>query len=260
MSAEQPIPLLQVTDLSVSYLSNGTEKLVLNKLDLEVGTGETVGVIGESGCGKTTMALALLRLLPPNASVLEGQITFGTQDLLGLDRDQLNQVRGRKIGFVFQEPLSALNPLMRIETQVCEGMRYHLHLSKNAARVRAITLLERVGITDGSKCLEAYPQQLSGGMRQRVLIATALSCEPRLLICDEPSSSLDRLTQLKLMETMAQLKESSSLSILLISHDLDLISAIADRTLLIEEGGCRVCCSNRNSPKLETRNPKLETS
>ncbi len=246
MSAEQPIPLLQVRDLSVSYLSNGTEKLVLKKVDLEIGTGETVGVIGESGCGKTTMALALLRLLPPNASVLEGQITFGTQDLLGLDRDQLNQVRGRKIGFVFQEPLSALNPLMRIETQVCEGMRYHLHLSKNAARVRAITLLERVGITDGSKCLEAYPHQLSGGMRQRVLIATALSCEPRLLICDEPSSSLDRPTQLKLMETMAQLKESSSLSILLISHDLDLVSGIADRTLLIEEGVCRVCSSNRN--------------
>ncbi len=239
MSAEQPIPLLQVRDLSVSYLSNGTEKLVLEKVDLEVGTGETVGVLGESGCGKTTMALSLLRLLPANAHVRSGRITFGSQNLLELDRDQLNQVRGREIGFVFQEPLLALNPLMRIESQLCEGMRHHLHLSKNAARARAISLLERVGITDGRWCLEAYPHQISGGMRQRVLIATALSCEPKLLICDEPSSSLDRPTQLKLMETLAQLKQSRDLSILLISHDLDLISRIADRTLFIEAGVCR---------------------
>jgi ABC-type dipeptide/oligopeptide/nickel transport system ATPase component len=133
----------------------------------------------------------------------------------------------------------ALNPLMRIESQLCEGMRHHLRLSKKAARARAITLLERVGITDGPRCVEAYPHQLSGGMRQRVLIASALSCEPKLLICDEPSSSLDRPTQLKLMETMAQLKETRHLSILLISHDLDLISGIADRTLLIEAGTCR---------------------
>ncbi len=239
MSAEQPIPLLQVRDLSVSYLSNGTEKLVLEKVDLEVGTGETVGVLGASGCGKTTMALSLLRLLPANAHVRSGRITFGSQNLLELDRDQLNQVRGREIGFVFQEPLLALNPLMRIESQLCEGMRHHLHLSKNAARARAISLLERVGITDGRWCLEAYPHQISGGMRQRVLIATALSCEPKLLICDEPSSSLDRPTQLKLMETLAQLKQSRDLSILLISHDLDLISRIADRTLFIEAGVCR---------------------
>lgn len=239
MSTEQSIPLLRVRNLAVSYRSNGSEKLVLKKIDLEVGTGETVGVIGESGCGKTTLALALLRLLPPNASVLDGRIIFGTQGLLELDRDQLNQLRGRKIGFVFQEPLLALNPLMRIESQLCEGMRHHLRLSKKAARARAITLLERVGITDGPRCVEAYPHQLSGGMRQRVLIASALSCEPKLLICDEPSSSLDRPTQLKLMETMAQLKETRHLSILLISHDLDLISGIADRTLLIEAGTCR---------------------
>jgi len=239
MNDESLTPLLQVRDLAVSYLSNGTEKLVLKKVDLEIGTGETVGIIGKSGCGKTTLALALLRLLPPNASVLDGRITFGTQDLLELNRDQLNQLRGHKIGFVFQEPLLALNPLMRIETQLCEGMRHHLHLSKSAARARAITLLERVGITDGIKCLEGYPHQLSGGMRQRVLIATALSCEPKLLICDEPSSALDRLTQLKLMETMAQLKESLGFSILLISHDLDLIAGIAGRTLLIEAGVCR---------------------
>ena len=239
MSTEQSIPLLRVRDLAVSYRSNGSEKLVLKKIDLEVGTGETVGVIGESGCGKTTLALALLRLLPPNASVLDGRITFGTQDLLELDRDQLNQLRGRKIGFIFQEPLLALNPLMRIEAQLCEGMRHHLRLSKKGARARAITLLERVGITDGPRCVEAYPHQLSGGMRQRVLIASALSCEPKFLICDEPSSSLDRPTQLKLMETMAQLKRSRDLSILLISHDLDLISGIADRTLLIEAGTCR---------------------
>jgi ABC-type glutathione transport system ATPase component len=238
MIAVQPVPLLEVGDLSVSYLANGAEHLVLKKVSFEVGVGETVGIIGESGCGKTTMALALLGLLPPSAQVRNGRILFGRQDLLEIDRNQLNQVRGREIGFVFQEPLTALNPVMRIETQVCESMRHHMGLSKDAARTRAIGLLEKVGIADGPRCLEAYPHQISGGMRQRVLIATALSCEPKLLICDEPSSALDRPTQFKLMETMAQLKKSQKLSILLISHDLEMLDGVADRTMLLASGFC----------------------
>jgi ABC-type glutathione transport system ATPase component len=239
MIAAQPIPLLQVDDLSISYVSNGSDRLVLKAVNLDVGKGETVGVTGESGCGKTTMALALLRLLPSNAQVRNGRIMFSQQDLLELDRNQLNQVRGREIGFVFQEPLTALNPVMRIEAQVCEGMRHHLGLSKDAARMRAIDLLSKVGIADGSRCLEAYPHQISGGMRQRVLIASALCCEPKLLICDEPSSSLDRPTQFKLMETMVQLKESQNLSILLISHDLEMLEGVADRVVVMAGGVCR---------------------
>lgn len=239
MDLAEKTPLLQVSDLSISYYTGETERPVLEKVRLEIKQGETVGLLGASGSGKTTLALVLLRLLPSSARVKEGRIVFDRQDILSLGRGRLNQIRGRQIGFVFQEPLSALNPLMRIETQLCEGMRHHLRLSKSEARVRANVLLERVGIKDCESCLAAYPHQISGGMRQRVLIATALSSEPKLLVCDEPSSALDRLTQMKLMETMAQLKHSGNLSMLLITHDLDLLSGVADRTLIIEEGHCR---------------------
>jgi ABC-type dipeptide/oligopeptide/nickel transport system ATPase component len=208
---------------------------VLSDVNLEIATGETLGLVGDSGAGKTMTALSILRLLPVGAEV-SGQILYDGDDLLQMPDKTLRGIRGREIGVIFQDPLAALDPLMRIDHQLTEGMIYHLASTKRTAVQQAAGLLAEVGIADPESCLRSYPHQLSGGMRQRALIAGALSCGPRLLICDEITSSLDAVTQLQLLALLRNLRTRQELSILFISHNLRVVSGISDRITVMQNG------------------------
>jgi ABC-type dipeptide/oligopeptide/nickel transport system ATPase component len=231
-------PLLEISDLSVVFRG----QRVLEKLNLEVGAGEIVGLLGESGAGKTVTALAILGLLPAYARIPSGEIRYQGRSLLEIPRKKLREIRGCEIGMIFQDPRAALNPVMRIDQQLCEGMIYRLAYSKQKALNEGSRLLEAVGIRDPSRCLNSYPHQLSGGMRQRVIIASALSCRPQLLICDEITSSIDSLLQSRILSLLGRLKHEMKISILLITHNLRVVRQIADRTAvmlggkIIEEG------------------------
>lgn len=220
--------LLEMRSLALSSVQPKKEEL-FRDFSLRMEKGELVGLAGYSGSGKTTLALATLGLLPDGLQVSAGRILFLDKDLLALEEAEWRSIRGARIGMVFQEPASAMNPLIRIDKQLCEGMRHHLRLSREEALERATRLLSEVGIQDPGQCLGAYPHQLSGGMRQRVLIAAALSCEPDLLICDEPTSALDVTIQAQLVHLLARVAKNSDLAILFISHDLPLLSGISDR-------------------------------
>jgi len=229
LKCEGSPPLIRISGLTVLYQANWGEKPALDRFDLVINNGEIVGLMGPSGCGKTTVVLSVLGLLPPTAAVTAGSIQFLGQDLLNLNEKIFRKIRGREIGVVFQEPGASLNPVMKIGSQLCEGMRWHLKISRKEARERALDLLEETGIQDPASCLEAYPHQLSGGMQQRVLIASAVACRPRLLICDEPTSALDMIVQTRVLDLLKRLQKKMDLSILLISHDLLAIERIASR-------------------------------
>ena len=221
--------MLSVTDLTVVYRTEGVVKPVLNQISLSIDKAEIVGLVGPSGSGKTTLALCLLGLLPPVAEIVSGQVIFRGCNLHNADEKTLKSIRGKEIGAVFQEPGAVLNPVMRIDSQLCEGMRWHLGLTRAESRERAEQLLNEVGIPDPAGCLISYPHQLSGGMQQRVLIAAAIACQPKLLICDEPTSALDIIVQNRVLDLLKQLQENDKFSILLISHDLSAIERISER-------------------------------
>jgi ABC-type dipeptide/oligopeptide/nickel transport system ATPase component len=225
-------PLLQISDLSITIRG----QQILNRLTLGLANGETLGLVGESGAGKTMTALAILGLLPRDAVITKGRIHFQTRDLLDLTQRELRQVRGSEIGVVFQESRAALNPLMRIDEQISEGMRFKLGYSKARALEESGRMLEAVGLQDPERCLHAYPHQLSGGMRQRVLIAAALSCRPRILICDEITSSVDTIVQNRLLSLMELLKDDTGIAILLITHNLRIARRMANRIAVIMQG------------------------
>ena len=230
-------PVLDVENLTVLFEGRGGRIHAVTDFGCRLAPGETLGIVGESGCGKTTAMLALMRLLPmPPARIVSGRALLDGKDLMSLDHRAMQSVRGRQIGFIFQDALSALNPVLTIGRQIMEPMRHHLGLGRAAARRRAIELLDRVGIPEPARRLSDYPHQFSGGMRQRAMIAAALACGPRLLIADEPTTALDVTIQAQILELVASLRREFGMAILWISHDLNVIAQIADRVVVMYAG------------------------
>jgi len=228
---------LKVENLRIAFQKDGGEVLAVRGVDFDLKRGETLALVGESGCGKTVTALSILRLLAePPAKVLSGRIGLGGVDLLELPAEGIRKVRGREIAMIFQDPMTSLNPVLSIGDQIMETLRRHTALGRAEVRERALDLLRRVEIPSPEEKLRQFPHQLSGGMRQRVMIAIALSCEPRVLIADEPTTALDVLVQAQIMDLLKQLKRETGLSILLITHDLGIVTDIADRALVMYAG------------------------
>ena len=232
MSAET---LLDVRDLRVSFLQDGRESPAVRGVSFHVGRGETVALVGESGSGKSVTALSTVSLLGDAARV-SGSVRYGGEELIGASERRLMQVRGNDISFIFQEPMTSLNPLHTLERQITESLALHQGLRGEAARARVIALLEEVGIDQPELRLGAYPHQLSGGQRQRVMIAMALANGPDLLIADEPTTALDVTIQAQILELLAQLKRRENMSMLFITHDLGIVRRIADRVCVMQEG------------------------
>jgi peptide/nickel transport system ATP-binding protein len=205
-------------------------------VSFQVASGECVGLVGESGCGKTVTGLALMGLLPFRSSRFEGQVLLDGEDLLSLRESQWRKRRGRRIGMIFQEPMSALDPVFTIGEQIGETLRTHFRISRAEARERAVDALEKVGIPEPATRHDAYPHELSGGMRQRAMIAMAISCEPSLLIADEPTTALDVTVQAQIMDVLAEISARSGMAILFISHDLGLVSQTCSRIVTMYAG------------------------
>ena len=238
MNERSTVPLLEVQDLHVQLPTARRPVLALRGLSFSLAPGQTLGVIGESGCGKSLTALAIMGLLPERAQV-SGSIRLNGQELLGQGDAHLCQVRGARMAMVFQEPMTALNPLHTIAHQIAEPLRLHQGVDATAARARALALLERVQLPRARERLDAYPHQLSGGQRQRVMIAMALACGPDLLIADEPTTALDVTVQKEVLDLMAQLVREDGMGLLLISHDLGLMRERVQQVTVMY-GGQRV--------------------
>jgi len=230
-------PLLAIEDLSVAFRQDERQSLAVDRVSITLDKGETVALVGESGSGKSVTALSVVRLLPyPAASHPTGRILFKGRDLLTADMNALQAIRGNEISMVFQEPMTSLNPLHKVEKQVGEIMRRHRGLSERAARGRTLELLDAVGIADPRKRLESYPHQLSGGQRQRVMIAMALANEPDLLIADEPTTALDVTVQAQILALLKDIQARFGMAMLFITHDLGIVRRIADRVAVMTDG------------------------
>ncbi|ADB48569.1 ABC transporter ATP-binding protein [Conexibacter woesei] len=228
--------LLTVERLDVRFRTAGGWTQVVDGVDLTVGAGETLCVVGESGSGKSVTALALMGLLDAGAARVEGRIDFGGRDLAALSERDWQRVRGNDVAMIFQEPMSSLNPVLRIGDQIAESVLLHSDADKAAADRRAVELLRLVGIPAPERRARDYPHQLSGGMRQRVMIAIALSCSPRLLIADEPTTALDVTIQAQILELIGELRERLEMAVLLITHDLGVVAETADRVAVMYAG------------------------
>ena len=232
-----PDPLLIVNDLKVYFDTDQGVAKAVDGVSYQVGQGETVCLVGESGCGKTVSALSILGLLPqPPAKVAGGTVTFKGQNLLDLGEQDLQQIRGRKISMVFQEPMTSLNPVFTIGYQIEEVLTTHEHVSPNEAEERVIKLLHDVGIPSPEERIHDYPHHLSGGQRQRVMIAMALACNPDLVIADEPTTALDVTIQAQILNLFRELQEKRGMAILQITHDLSVVASVADRIYVMYAG------------------------
>lgn len=229
-------PLLSIRDLKLGFRKDNSETLALRGVDLEVAAGETVGLVGESGSGKSLTAFTTMGLLPPSARVASGSIHFQGRDLITVPEREFERIRGNDLNMIFQEPMTALNPVMTIGAQICAPIRKHLGLSKAASKARAIEQLNFVGIPDPVKRFDQFPHQLSGGMRQRVMIAMALGSDPKLLIADEPTTALDVTIQAQILELLKRLRKELNLAIIIITHDLGVIAELADRVCVMYGG------------------------
>jgi peptide/nickel transport system ATP-binding protein len=227
--------LLQVRDLSVHFETDDGTVHAVDKLSFSLEAGEVLGVVGESGCGKSVSAMSLLQLLPETARI-SGRADFDGIDLVSAPSSRLRAIRGREIAFVFQEPMTSLNPSFRIGDQISEVIRRHLGLGRGAARRRAIELLDLVGIPAPERRIDEYPHQLSGGMRQRVMIAIALACDPKILIADEPTTALDVTIQAGILDLLRDIRERLGTAIILITHNLGVVADIADRVIVMYAG------------------------
>ncbi|MCW2318665.1 peptide/nickel transport system ATP-binding protein [Rhodoblastus acidophilus] len=228
--------VLSVRDLSVAFIAEGASRQVVSGVSFDVHAGETLAIVGESGSGKTVTALSIARLLSPKRARFEGDIRLAGENLLDLAEARMRDVRGRQIGFVFQEPMTSLNPVMTIGGQIAETLSRHRDLHGPAARAEALRLLERVRIVNAAKRFDDHPHQLSGGMRQRVMIAMALAGHPRLLIADEPTTALDVTVQAEILGLLRQLQRENGVAVLFITHDMGVVAEIADRTVVMSEG------------------------
>jgi len=230
-------PVLDVRGLKTVFRTRGGEVHAVNSVSFDVRPGELLGVVGESGSGKSVTMMSLIGLLPsPPADIRAGQVLFGGADLLRCSPDRLRGVRGHDIGFVFQDPMTSLNPVFTVGFQIMEPLRKHMGMTREQARVRARELLELVGIPDAGRRLKDYPHQFSGGMRQRVMIAIALACDPKLLIADEPTTALDVTIQAQILELVRDLRQKLGMAIVWITHDLGVIAGIADRVIVMYGG------------------------
>jgi oligopeptide transport system ATP-binding protein len=230
-------PVLAVSDLRTEFDTPDGVVYAVNGVSFTVRPGEFLGVVGESGSGKSVTMMSMLRLIPmPPGRIVSGTAEFDDKDLLELDLQDLRSVRGGQIGFIFQDPMTSLNPVMSIGRQIAEPLRIHLGLRKKAARERAAELLALVGLPDASQRLDSFPHELSGGMRQRVMIAIALACSPRLLIADEPTTALDVTVQAQIIEIVENLRREFGTSMVWITHDLGVIAGLADRVLVMYGG------------------------
>ena len=227
-------PLLDVKGLKVTFLSTGKE--AVHGIDLSMMPGERLGLVGESGSGKTVTAMAISGLIEKNKVEMSGHILFDGVDIWNCSRNELRSVQGREIGVVFQEPMTSLNPLMKIGYQVEETMRIHTDLSAEERKVRALKALEKVGIPEPEVAYDKYPHQLSGGQRQRAMIASAMVINPKLLICDEPTTALDVRVQAQILDLLKNVNEEEGVGILLISHDLRVIRHLCDRVVVMYKG------------------------
>ncbi|MCC0076657.1 MAG: ABC transporter ATP-binding protein [Rhodobacter sp.] len=248
-------PVLDVRNLKTVFRTRAGEIHAVNTVSFDLKPGELLGVVGESGSGKSVTMMSLLGLLPsPPAEVRDGQVLLGDRDLLTMDEESLRLVRGREIGFVFQDPMTSLNPVFTVGFQLMEPLRVHLGMTKAQARDRAVELLELVGIPDARRRLKDYPHQFSGGMRQRVMIAIALACDPKVLIADEPTTALDVTIQAQILELVKELRQKLGMAIIWITHDLGVIAGIADRVMVmyggqvVEQGPVREVFGNPAHP------------
>ncbi|MDX8349502.1 ABC transporter ATP-binding protein [Cognatiyoonia sp. IB215446] len=231
------LPVLDVQDLKTVFRTRAGEVHAVNDVSFSLKPGELLGVVGESGSGKSVTMMSLLGLLPsPPADVRNGSVNFDGKDLLKVNPETLRAVRGGKIGFVFQDPMTSLNPVFNVGMQLAEPLRKHMGLNKRQAAKRAQELLELVGIPDAKRRLLDYPHQFSGGMRQRVMIAIALACDPKVLIADEPTTALDVTIQAQILELMKELREKLGMAVIWITHDLGVIAGIADRVMVMYGG------------------------
>jgi oligopeptide transport system ATP-binding protein len=229
--------LLEVKELRTQFRTDDGVVRAVNGVSFSVGQGETVGLVGESGCGKTVTALSIVRLVQePPGEIVGGQVLFQGRDLLSVGTQEMCEIRGSKIGVVFQDPMTSLNPVLTIGEQIAESMEVHLGLSGKQVRDKTLELLQLVGIPEARERVDDYPHQFSGGMRQRAMIAMALACEPYLLIADEPTTALDVTIQAQILDLVRRLQQERGLAILWITHDLGIIAGLADRVLVMYAG------------------------
>lgn len=230
-------PLLEVRSLTTRFFTEEGVVRAVEDVSFEIFPGEIHSLVGESGCGKSVTGLSLLRLIPvPPGRIEKGEILFNGRDLLGLEEREMEKVRGNEISMIFQEPMTSLNPVFTIGNQIMEVLQLHQHLDKKEARKRAIEMLDRVRIPSPEVRIDSYPHQLSGGMRQRAMIAMALSCRPKLLIADEPTTALDVTIQAQVLRLLKEIQKEMGMAVMLITHDLGVVSEIADRVAVMYAG------------------------
>ena len=230
-------PLLEVTNLATHFFTGAGVVRAVDGISFSIGAGEAIGIVGESGCGKSVTVLSLMRLIatPPGRTV-SGSIRFAGRDLLKLSDEEMRHVRGNEMAMIFQDPMTSLNPVLPIGLQIVEGLEFHTGMTRTLARRRAAELLDLVGIPSASKRLDDYPHQFSGGMRQRVMIAMAISCEPKLLVADEPTTALDVTIQAQILELLRRLRRDLGMALILITHDLGVVAGICDRVNVMYAG------------------------
>ena len=229
--------LLEVKNLKTQFFTQDGVVHAVNGISYSVSAGETVAIVGESGSGKSVGVMSLIRLIPqPPGKIVDGEVWFDGQDLLKLSEDELRRIRGNRIAMIFQDPMTSLNPVLTIGRQITESLELHLNMNREQSRARAVQLLEMVGIPGAAARLDDYPHQFSGGMRQRVMIAMGLSCDPQLLIADEPTTALDVTIQAQIVDLVGRLKEELGMAIIWITHDLGVVAGMAQRVLVMYSG------------------------
>lgn len=249
--------VLEVKRLQTTFFTDNGEVPAVDNIDFHVNPGEVLGIVGESGCGKSVTSLSIMGLVPSPGKVIGGEILFKNEDLTNASEKRMRKIRGNEIAMIFQEPMTSLNPVFTIGDQLIEGIRLHNKVSKKDAERRAVEMLKRVGMPRSEQLIHEYPHQLSGGMRQRVMIAMAMACEPELLIADEPTTALDVTIQAQILDLMRRLNQESQTSIILITHDLGVVAEICDRIVVmyagkvVEEGETRSIYKNPQHPYTE---------
>ena len=237
MSQSATANLLEVRDLRVHFHSEDGPVKAVDGISFDLRPGETLGIVGESGSGKTVANLSLMRLIPePPGEIVSGSVLFNGRDVLKLSTQELRQLRGKHLAMVFQDPMTSLNPFMRVSKQMMEVTQLHLGHSREQARAHAVMMLEHVGISDAADRVDSYPHEFSGGMRQRVMIAMALACEPELLIADEPTTALDVTIQAQILELIKRLRAETGASVILITHDLGVVAGMTDHVIVMYAG------------------------